>query len=261
MFRLIPLIVLVVLMQSSPVRAQGRFMEYAVDGKTHEAYVAVPKGKTGASPVVVVVHDWRGRSDFNNRFADGIAAQGYVGFAADMFGKGVLATTPEAALAQIKPFLADRMLLRSRIQAVIEAAKGLPEVDPTRVVVMGFCFGGTTALEAARAGLASSGALSLHGNLSAPAHADPTGLKTPILVLHGAEDPSVPDAQALDFFKEMRGAKADWRMVFFGGAEHSFTNPEAHGDRPGHRYDPKADARARRLVNDFLTEVFAGGKP
>jgi len=127
-------------------------------------------------------------------------------------------------------------------------------VDPKRIGAIGFCFGGTVSMELARTGAPVAGAVSFHGNLatSQPAAADT--LKAKVLVLHGADDPWVSAAEVDGFEQEMRAAKADWQVVKFGNAVHSFTDVDAN--MPGQaQYNADVARRAYAMMNDFFAET------
>jgi dienelactone hydrolase len=99
--------------------------------------------------------------------------------------------------------------------------------------------------------------VSVHGSLDSPAPADAKNIRCKVLVLHGADDPFVPPAEIAAFQNEMRQAKVDWQMIFYGGAVHSFTNPEAGTDNSkGAAYDERADRHAWEAVRQFFAEIF-----
>jgi dienelactone hydrolase len=154
----------------------------------------------------------------------------------------------------------DRALLRKRVGKALEVllaqVKGAP-LDEKKVGAIGFCFGGTTALELARSGANIAGVVSFHGGLSSPKPEDAKAIKARVLALHGADDPSVPPEEVKAFEDELRAAKVDWQLVAFGGTVHSFTDPDAN--MPGRaQYNPPVARRAFKLMNDFFDELFGG---
>ena len=153
----------------------------------------------------------------------------------------------------------DRPLLRKRMAAALEqlkAQKGLP-LDARKLGAIGFCFGGTAALELARAGADLGGVVTFHGGLSSPTPADASHIKGKVLVLHGADDPFVPPDEVKAFEEEMRAARLDWELVKFGNAVHSFTDPDAN--MPGQaQYNPTVAKRAYKMMNDYFAEAFGG---
>jgi len=155
---------------------------------------------------------------------------------------------------------ANRPLLRKRVNAALRAllgqAKSAP-LDDKELGAIGFCFGGTTALELARSGANVAGVVSFHGGLSSPTPDDAKAIKGRVLALHGADDPSVPPADVSTFEDERRNAKVDWELVAFGGAVHSFTAPDAN--MPGRaQYNAPVARRAFKRMNDFFDELFGG---
>lgn len=222
-----------------------------------EGYLAYDPSVSATRPGIMVVHEWKGHGAYARRRAEMLAREGYVAFACDMYGKGVFAKDHEEAGALAGVFFKDRSKMRARAQAGLDVLRARPFVDKTKLAVIGYCFGGTTSLECARAGFAGvCGVASFHGNLSAPEPASAATLKAKIVVFHGADDAGV--AKGIPAFEaEMRAAKADWQFVSYGGAVHSFTVPEA-GDDPskGAAYDAKADRRSFAALKAFLAECF-----
>ena len=132
-----------------------------------------------------------------------------------------------------------------------------PEVDAARIAVIGYCFGGTVALEMARSGADLRGAASFHGSLATPNPADAKNIKGKVLVLHGADDTFESPAEIAAFQEEMRQAGVDWQMIWYGGAVHSFTNPDAgKAGIKGVAYDEKADRRSWQALRAFFDEIF-----
>lgn len=208
-------------------------------------------------PLVLVAHDWSGRREFACRAAERAAELGYVGFALDMYGKGVFGRDGDAEgnAALMAPFVEDRELLRRRVRAALAAGRGLPEVDSSRTAAMGFCFGGMCALELARSGADVLGVVSIHGIL-APGGAPAADIRAKVLCLHGHDDPMVPPEQVLAFEKEMTRAGADWQVHVYGGVMHAFTNPAAADPGFGTVYSETAERRAYRTLAGFLDELF-----
>lgn len=212
----------------------------------------------GERPAVLIVHQWTGLSEYEKRRARMLAELGYNVFALDIYGKGIRPKPPEAGQLAGK-YKGDREQYRARLMAGLEVLLKDPHTDDSRVAAIGYCFGGTGVLELARAGAEISGVVSFHGGL-APADgkaADPEANMPRVLVLHGAADPYEPPAEVLKFVEEMNASKADWQMVAYGDAVHSFTQKEA-GDDPskGSAYNAKADERSWTEMNQFFNEIF-----
>lgn len=235
---------------------QGRPVIYHEGDTKLEGWVAYDDAKSGPRPAVLVVHQWKGLGDYEKKRAEMLAKLGYVVFCADIYGQGVRATNPQDASALAGKYKADRPLLRRRVTAALQAMKALPEVDGAKTAAIGYCFGGTTVLELARSGADTLGVVSFHGGLGTDLPAKP-GLKAKLLVLHGADDPFVPPAEVEAFAQEARAAGADWQLVAYGGAVHSFTDWSAGNDNSkGAAYNEKADRRSWVKMQEFFRELF-----
>jgi dienelactone hydrolase len=239
-----------------PVLA-GQPLTYA-DGATKLAgYVARPTSIKGKVPGVVVVHQWMGLTDHERKVSDDLAKLGYVALAADIYGEGVHPKDTSEAGKLAGSFKGDRALYRRRIAAALETLKAQKGVDGSRLAVIGFCFGGTGALEAARGGLPVKGVVSFHGGLDVPAGYVATPITTKVLVCHGADDPFVPAKEVAAFQDEMRQAKADYVFVAYAGAVHAFTQKEAGNDNSkGAAYNAAAHRRSWQHMKDFFSEIF-----
>lgn len=248
--------VLALSLAALPILA-GQPLTYA-DGPTKLAgYVARPAATKGKVPGVVVIHQWMGLTDHERRVSDDLAKLGYVALAADIYGEGVRPTTTAEAGKLAGTYKGDRALYRRRIAAALAALKAQKGVDPTRLAVIGFCFGGTGALEAARGGLPVQGVVSFHGGLDVPAGFVPGPIAAKLLVCHGADDPFVPAKDVAAFQEEMRTAKADYVFVAYAGAVHAFTQKEAgHDNSKGAAYNEAAHRRSWQHMKGFLGELF-----
>ncbi|MGR8999540.1 MAG: dienelactone hydrolase family protein [Gammaproteobacteria bacterium] len=222
-----------------------------------EAFFAYDDSFSGRRPAVLINHTWVGRDDFVAEKAKKIAALGYVGFAVDMYGKGILGSSPDENAKLMQPFMDNREMLQKRMQAALYAVKLMPWVDDSKVAAMGFCFGGLCSLDLARTGVDLKGVVSFHGLLGAPGNTQDNAIKAKILALHGHDDPLVPVEQVIAFEQEMTKAGADWQLHTFGNTMHAFTNPAANNPDFGTVYQPDADRRSWLLMENFLTEIFA----
>lgn len=224
-----------------------------------EGWLARPSGGgMQARPGVLIVHAWRGRGDFVRDVASRMAKLGYVAFALDMYGKGVYAADNAAASKLAQPFYGDAALVRGRARAGLEVLRNLNGVDPDRVAVMGFCFGGMAALELARDGAPVAAAISFHGSLGTQAPAEEGKVAARILVCHGGDDPHVPPADVEALWKELRDARTDHQILILSGAVHSFTDPEAGADpTKGSAYSAVAARRSWDAAERLLAETFA----
>lgn len=232
-------------------------VEYKQGDTVLEGYLAYDSNAKGARPGIVIVHDWRGLGDYPKQRAEMLAKMGYVAFAADIYGKGVRPADDAEASKVATVYKTDRGLMRQRAQAALDELLKQKNVNRSKVAAIGYCFGGTTALELGRSGAPLAGIVSFHGGLDTPTPKDAANIKAKVLALHGADDPFVPEAQVKGFEDEMRAGKVDWTLVKYSGAVHSFTNPKAGNDpSKGQAYNAKADERSWIAAQDFFKEIF-----
>lgn len=232
-------------------------LTYQHAGQTFRGDLVYDDAFAGRRPGVLIIHEWMGLVPLTRQKAEAVAKLGYVALATDMYGEGRTAKNTQEASQWATALRQDRALMRARARAGLEALRNHPRVDGTKVAAMGYCFGGGVALELARSGAPLRGTVSFHGNLDTPNPADARNIKGQVLILHGADDPLVPAEQVAAFHTEMRNAKVDWQMNTYGGAVHSFTNPEAGNDpSKGVAYDEKADRRSWEALKRFLQRVF-----
>jgi dienelactone hydrolase len=210
------------------------------------------------SPGILLFSDWMGVNSFAKDRAKELAVSGVKVFVADIYGDGKVAKDQTEASQLATKFKSDRPLLRLRAQAALDALLKDPKVDSTKVGAMGFCFGGTAALELARSGAPLKAVVSFHGGLETPDKTLAKNIKGKLLILHGAEDPFVPPAEVAAFEEEMTKAKVTWELTKYSGAVHAFTNPDAGTDNSkGAAYNELASGRAFGAMSEFFSEEFA----
>ncbi len=219
-----------------------------------EAFVAYPN--EGKHPLVILCHAWKGRDEFICEATRMISKQGYVGFALDMYGRGVLGRSKEENAALKKPFIQDRRLLQKRVLKGLETASCLPYVDSKKIAVIGFGFGGMCALDLARTGADLKGVVSIYGHFDPPPSDLIKSIRGKILILHGYNDPVAPQEELRGFEKEMNEAKVDWQAHVYGNTMHAFAAPGASDPDAGILHNPVAAARAWVAIQNFLSEVF-----
>ncbi len=231
---------------------------YQQGGATLEGFHVYDDSVTGKRPAVLVIHQWTGLTEYEKRRSRMLAEMGYNVFAADIYGQGIRPMPPEAGKEAGK-YKGDRPLFRARMLAALELLKADERTDPSKIAAIGYCFGGTGVLELARAGTEIAGVVSFHGGLDSAdgLAAEPGKIKAKVLVLHGADDPYAPAAQVTAFEKEFTDAKADWQLVLYSGAVHSFTHKEAGNDpSKGAAYNESADRRSWDAMKTFFAELF-----
>ncbi|MGZ9097567.1 MAG: dienelactone hydrolase family protein [Micavibrio sp.] len=248
------LVFIIALFVTLPALA-GETLTYTDGETTLEGYLARAEGVDDSeAPAVLIVHQWKGPGDYERRRADMLAALGYNAFVVDMYGKGIRPAAGEAAGAEAAKYKNDPALARQRLHAALDYVRTLAGIDHNNIAVIGYCFGGTMALELARSGADIKAAISFHGGLSSKAPVtEPDTIKAAIQIHHGAADPHVPPAEVEGFTAEMDAAAADWTLTLYSGAVHSFTEKEAGNDpATGAAYNEKADLRSWAATLDFL---------
>jgi dienelactone hydrolase len=222
------------------------------DGETElEGYLVVPSDHMHPMPGILIVHQWMGLSDHEKEIANRLAKEGYVAFAVDIYGKDDRPTDRSEAGTYAMKYKGDTDLYRQRLNAAFKTLGERPEVDPNSIAVIGYCFGGTGALELARSGADIKAAVSLHGGLSTPDPEDARQIKGTVLILHGADDQAVSDDELMAFVEEMRNADVDWYLTIFGNSVHGFTHRH-----DSDRYNKLADQRSWNAMLDLFKKVF-----
>lgn len=225
-------------------------------------YLSRPKKVAPSAPGILLIHNWMGISDETKSQADRYAKLGYVVFAVDVFGKAAKPKTQEEA-AKIAGQFRDgsRALFRERLIAGLEVLKQQKGVDADRLATLGYCFGGTGAIELARSGANLKTFVSFHGGLDSPTPADGKNITGRVLAHHGAIDPFVKAEALAAFEKEMKDNKVNYRLIFYPGAVHSFTDKTAGTDiTKGAAYNADADKKSFAETKSHLAKVFAEGK-
>ncbi|MEI7534058.1 MAG: dienelactone hydrolase family protein [Verrucomicrobiae bacterium] len=241
---------------SAQAKLVTKTIEYKQGDTTLEGYLAYDDSFSGKRPGVLIVHQWMGLTDYEENRAAMLANLGYVAFCADIYGKGIRPQNYKDAGAEASKYKTDRALLRLRVNVGLDELKKCELVDTQRVAAIGYCFGGTTVIELARSGAELNGIVSFHGGLDSPTPADGKNIKCKVLVCHGADDPFEKAEDLAAFEKEMRDADVDWRLIKYGGAVHSFTQPMANGSLPGAKYNARADKRSWTDMKSFFAEIF-----
>jgi len=226
---------------------------YQSGENSFEGFLAQPEGDS--NPCVLIAHTWAGRDAFVEEKAKLLTELGYAAFAIDMYGDGKIGTSNEENAGMMQPLLDDREELARRALASLDAVSKIDSIDASKIVIMGYCFGGLVAMDLARTGADIRGAVSFHGFLAGPENST-NEIKAKLLALHGDSDPMVGQDQIESFRQEMTSKKVDWQLHVFGGAMHSFTNPEANDPDFGAVYSKNADERSWKIFTDLLKELF-----
>lgn len=245
------------LLWMSPVLAapQVKSIEWKLGDEVFSGYLVYDDAGS-KRPGLVMVPNWKGVNESAIEKARQVAGEDYVVLVADIYGKDVRPKTDAEAAPVANKLRADRPLLRARVQKAVEVLKQQSDVpvDATRIGAFGFCFGGTAVLELARAGDALAGIVSLHGGLATDMPA--TGpVRSPVLILNGADDRGISVEDIANFQKEMDAGDADWQFVNFSGAVHCFAEADANNP-PGCVYHERSAKRAYRMMAGFFEEAF-----
>lgn len=233
-------------------------IEYTVDGKQYKSHLAYDGLISGERPVVYILPEWWGITDYAKSRARQIAELGYLAVVVDMFGGGGFVDTPEKAQQQTKPIYENPDFAKQLFEAAIDHSKTLDEADESKMAAIGYCFGGAMVLNYAREGEPLKGAVSFHGNLSTGVKA--TSNAVPMLVLNGEADSFISAEDIQSFKDEMNNAGVDFKFINYSGAVHSFTNPEATevGKKFGMNvaYNKEADEASWNEMKSFLAKIF-----
>ena len=226
-------------------------VEYTVAGKRYIGQLALPGG-TGRAPGVLVCHEGSGLDDNAISRAERLAELGYVAFALDYHGDGKALPMAEI-MPLIESLLADPESTRAIGRAGLEVLRAHERVDADRLAAIGYCFGGTMALELGRAGEGLCAIVGFHSGLGTARPEDNRNVTAKVLVCIGADDPLVPADQRAEFEQQMTDAGVDWQLHLYGGAAHSFTNPNAAAlNMPGVAYEANADERSWEAMLDLF---------
>ena len=229
---------------------------YEADGLQMVGHLATDDSRAGRRPAVLVCHEGPGLDEHAKRRAEQLGELGYVAFALDYHGGGQPLPFADA-MDRLTALMAEPDRIRELGKAGLAVLLSHEHADPARVAAIGYCFGGTMALELARAGADLRAVVGFHSGLQTTRPEDAKNIKGSVLVCIGAEDPLIPAEQRADFEAEMRSAGVDWRMNLYGGAAHSFTNPRANeAGIPGIEYHAATDARSWTAMRDLFDEVF-----
>ncbi len=233
------------LMISSTVYAAGKSVSYEVNGEPFEGYFVSPSAD---APLVLLIHDWDGLTDYEVKRANMLADLGYSVFAADLFGAGVRPTEVKDKRQHTGELYKDRNKMRALIQGALDTAKS-KGANVGNTVTMGYCFGGAAVLEFARSGADMKGFATFHGGLKTPAGQDYSKAKGKVLIMHGTADTAITMDQFAGLASELEQQGVSHEMITYSGAPHAFT---VFGSN---RYREDADKKSWQRFTEFLKEV------
>jgi dienelactone hydrolase len=243
---------LAVALQSGAARAEikKQFIDYKQGDTQLSGLLVYDDAKSGKRPGVLLAHDRAGMAENAFRDSELIAKMGYVVFVEDMFGKGFVPKDVPEMTATITVYNNDRPLMRARSGAGFEVLKSNAMVDTARIAVVGYCFGGTVAVELAETGVPIVGMISVHGSFRNFSPEAAKNIKGRVLILHGAEDPVAPLPEVISLVDQLRAAKVNWQLELYSGTTHGFTNPSSPSEE-------RADREYKVAMARFLKEVFS----
>lgn len=246
---------LLLLLYSGFSFAQLKPVQYKDENQILNGFKIAPAKKSAEKPGILILPAWKGIDKISKETADKLSNMGYYAFIADIYGEGNYPKNIEEAGKNAGFYKKNIEAYQKRISLALQQliAAG---ANADNIVIIGYCFGGAGALEAGRGHLNVKGVVSFHGGLGKEESRPTEPITTKILVCHGADDPYESTDEILKFQKEMRDSKADWQMIYYANAVHSFTNPEAGNDNSkGAAYNEKADKRSFEHLKLFLNEV------
>jgi len=236
---------LLILIVSSTASGAGMSVSYEVKGEPYEGYFVSPSAN---APLILLIHDWDGLTDYEVKRANMLADMGYAVFAADLFGAGVRPTEDKDKRQHTGELYKDRDKMRALLQAALETARSRGG-NVHNTVAMGYCFGGAAVLEFARSGADLKGFVTFHGGLSTPAGQDYSKTKGKLLILHGTADTNITMDQFAKLSIELEEKGISHEMITYGGAPHGFT---VFGSNS---YREDADTKSWKRFTAFLTET------
>jgi dienelactone hydrolase len=261
------LLLLAITFSATSLTAQSKIKHEEISYKDGEVnlkgVVYYPAKQKGKQPAILVVHEWWGLNEYAKNRAKMLAELGYVAFAVDMYGNGLVVDNPSDAQANAGKFYGDPNLIKSRMQAAYNTVTQLKQVDADKVSAIGYCFGGTVSLFAASFGIPLETVVSFHGGLTG-FQASPAMQNTKVLICNGASDSFVPQADIDNFHKQMEQNKITYQFKSYENATHAFTNKES--TEAGKKfnmpisYNKKADKASWKDMKAFFKMYFPTNK-
>ena len=236
---------------AAPARAEikTQWVDYSQGGTALQGYLAYDDAVSGKRPGVLLLHRRDGMSELTLQNAKMYAAQGYVVLAADIFGKDVRPKTVDEEKAQSALYGKDRPLMRARALAGLEALKANPLVEPGKIAIVGYCFGGTVAIELAETGAPLLGTVTIHGSFRGFAPEAAKKVNGRVLILHGSEDPVAPLSEVVSLVDQLRAANVRWELNLYSGTQHGFSTPKNPAEQ---RANEESKFATKRFFKDVL---------
>lgn len=244
-------VALALFLAASQARAEIKteWIDYKQGDAPLRGYLAYDDALKGPRPGVLLVHRRDGMSALTLKNVEMVARLGYVVFAPDIFG--AVPKKVEEEIEQSAIYNKDRPLMRARAQAGFDVLRRNPMVDPAKIAVVGYCFGGTVAVEFAETGAPILGTVTIHGSFRDFTPGAAKNIHGRMLILHGAEDPVAPLNEVNILIAQLREAKTDWQLELYGGTKHGFSTPKNPAEE-------RANAQSQASMARFFKEVFGG---
>ncbi len=232
-----------IMMMTSMAGAAGKSITYQVNGAPYEGYYVSPSKN---APLVLLIHDWDGLTDYEVKRAEMLAEMGYAVFAADLFGAGVRPKEVKDRRQHTGELYKDREKMRALLYGALKTAEAQGG-NSGNAVAMGYCFGGAAVLELARSGADLKGFVTFHGGLSTPEGQNYSKTKGSLLIMHGTADTAITMEHFAALAQELESSGVAHEMITYGGAPHAFT---VFG---GERYRKDADQKSWQRFSEYLT--------
>jgi len=233
------------LLLSVSAHASGKAIDYTVDGLEYQGYYT---SRADGAPLLLLIHDWDGLTDYEIKRSEMLADLGYAVFAADLFGKGVRPTEVKDKKQHTGELYKDRTKMRALLKAAFD--EGVKQGgDGAKAVVFGYCFGGAAVLEMARSGAEARAFVTFHGGLTTPEGQDYSKTKGLIVVFHGTADSAITMQDFGSLAAELEESGVDHEMTTYGGAPHAFTVLGSS------RYHEQADKKSWKRFLQILEGV------
>jgi dienelactone hydrolase len=259
--RLFVLAVSLVLVGQARAAVQTKAVEYEYEGTKLKGHLFWDDAVKGKRPGVLVVHEFWGLDDYAKKRASMLAELGFVAFAADMYGAGKTTEHPKEAGEMAGAVRSNIKAWQGRATAGLKILQDDEHCDASKLAAIGYCFGGSTALQLAYSGADLKAVVTFHAALPIPTEDQAKAIKAKILICHGAEDSLIAEETCQKFRAALTKAGVDHAMHYYGGAFHSFTVPEADKrNLKGIKYDANADKRSWKQMQDLFAEAFATKK-
>jgi len=235
-----------------------KIVDYEYEGTKLKGFLAYDDSSKDKKPGVLVFPEWWGLNDYAKNRAKQLAEMGYVAFAADLYGEGKVIDTahPEDAGKMAGALRMNQKTWRGRAEAALKQLTGQPNVEASKVAAIGYCLGGSTALQLAYSGADLKAVVTFHAGLASPTPQEAKAIKAKVLICHGGADKFIPEKAIADLKASLKAANVPLDFVAYDGVVHSFTVPEADKvGNPGMKYDKKADEDSWKRMKDLFQET------